>query len=125
MKVFGVDTKVRFKNSGSGLVCFPGGVMIMPGEEKDISLLLLENSEKVAKNYDIGMELVGLVVGGELVKLCSCGDKPCADCPAKAPSVAPEPKVEEVEVAPQPEPKVAPEVAPEIVKPVASTKRGK
>lgn len=128
MKVFEVETKVRVKNSGSGLVCFQDGVMVMPGEEKDISLLLLSNPEKVANNYKIGMEVLGLVVGDKLVKLCSgeC-DKPCADCPAKAPAVAPEPKVEEAKAAPQPKPEAAPEPSekPVAEEPKTSAKRGK
>lgn len=150
MKIFGVETKVRFRNSGKGLVSFHSE-MIMPGEEKDISLLLLDNPDKVARNYEIGAELVGLVVGGKLVKICDCAknleiyDKlasmhrcnmmcsevGCPDCPAeKAPDSPVQTVEEKVEALARVEEEKAPEVAPvvmekapEVVKPQA--KRGK
>jgi hypothetical protein len=143
MKVFGVETKVRFRNTGSGLVSFQSE-MIMPGEEKDISLLLLDNPSKVARNYELGAELVGLVVGGKLVKICdceasnrlreklaashcckmSCELNGCPDCPVeKAPDSPVEAVEEKVEVAAPVAEEKAPEPAPAVVEKVAEVSK--
>jgi hypothetical protein len=73
--LFAKETYVRFRNDGIAL-CKVGGIIMLAGEEKDVPFGNI-STMSVSNGYKNGLKLIGLVVDGELTRLC-----PGSPCPA-------------------------------------------
>lgn len=107
--LFAKETYVRFRNDGVAL-CKIGGIIIMSGEEKDVPFGNI-STMSVANGYRNGVKLLGLVVDGNLSRLC---DSSCAIPEKISPFEIPAP-VAEPEIAPETDAAPEPESIPEPV----------